>query len=281
MRGCDVFADAWAATSRRLDRWRWYEPSSALHRPGQVTSVQEIPTACAMHSYVGITICQLHARQHACPEMRVHIPERPASSNSSCLLTQGPRFIALTDVPVALASCPPVPVAVTEDTPDSTAGGAELDVDGEALEDRDDALLPPVHRTLSCQAQPSAVPTAGIAFALCDYHVVYHPSYRVPVLCLLPRHEGALRKKAGLPLDKRMACLLLCIIVYAVSNDASRSRCRVLRVFKMPLPQVQTTTVVADFECFVDEHGTCAPHPFQTASVPLSSLNQTLHGSSD
>jgi len=34
------------------------------------------------------------------------------------------------------------------------------------------------------------------SIVLCDYHVVYHPSYRVPVLCLLPRHEGALLKDA-------------------------------------------------------------------------------------
>ena len=113
------------------------------------------------------------------------------------LCSQGPRFIALSDVPIALAALPPLPPAAYEAPLGGDADRHQLgeDVDapeeGDAAEDSDAALLPPAVRALCGQAWPAAAEAAaGGSIALCDYHVVYHPSYRVPVLCLLPRHAG-------------------------------------------------------------------------------------------
>ena len=86
---------------------------------------------------------------------------------------------------------PPAGAGLTGCGP-TTAAPSQSDDSGTLPdEDGDVALLLADGHATAGAAQHCAAPWRTLT-VLCDYHVVYHPSYRVPVLCLLPRHQGAL-----------------------------------------------------------------------------------------
>jgi len=100
----------------------------------------------------------------------------------------------LSDVPVQLPlqpSLPPAVAGLAESGP--IAADACQSVDSGPLPDEDgDVALLPADSHAPAGAMQCRAASRCSSTVLCEYHVVYHPSYRVPVLCLLPRHQGAL-----------------------------------------------------------------------------------------
>ena len=222
--GCKAFAAAWASDSGRTERWQLREPPSALHRPGQVLCRRQ-------HEQYGCICAHVACMPCCCTPKRLRqLLHR--TTQSHLYVCQGPRFISLEDVPVQLVAPPVLPPAAAP-FGSSGANGADHTPLCDCVplgEDGDMALLPTVSAASVDSTQRSPCTTT----VLCEYHLVYHPSYRVPVLCMLPRHQGA----AGGLAVSAVARLKLESYTFAVHDqryecgNAHRFACRCLQTVR-------------------------------------------------
>lgn len=117
---------------------------------------------------------------------------------------QEPKFLVLQGVPLhvtslTLASVTSEPSVEDALSPVSSQSG------GVSYQDADDAALDvcfapdPAPQSVARAASDSVSavsPGVTDTTAVCDYHIVYHRSFKVPALCLLARHQGELCQRS-------------------------------------------------------------------------------------